>query len=77
MIATSFTEVHTKDWIKQHITDVTHELFVVRQVIPWQRMIDSLLKYYKEDGRFGINLRTMLAVLILQKLRLLGDQAVL
>lgn len=77
MIETSFTEVHTKDWINQHLSDVTHELFVVRQVIPWQRMIDQLIKYYKEDGRLGINLRTMVAVLILQKLRLLGDQEVI
>lgn len=78
MIEKTFEEVHSKIWFKQHEISETHELWVVRQVIPWQKTIDKLVTYYDEElGRLGINLRVMVAILILQKLRRIGDQAVI
>jgi len=78
MIADSFQEVHSKAWIKAHILDPSHELVILRQVIPWQKMIDWLQRYYcSSQGRFGKSLRLMVAVLILGKLRQVGDQAVI
>lgn len=78
MIEKTFEEVHSKLWFKTHEINETHELWVVRQVIPWQKIMDKLVKYYdKEAGRLGINLRILVAVLILQKLRSIGDQAVI
>lgn len=78
MIEKTFEEVHTKLWLKKHEICETHELWIVRQVIPWQKIIDKLVKHYDEDaGRLGVNLRVIVAVLILQKLRRIGDQAVI
>ena len=78
MIEKTFEEVHTKLWLKKHEICETHELWIVRQVIPWQKIIDKLVKYYHDDaGRLGVSLRVIVAVLILQKLRKIGDQAVI
>ena len=78
MIAVDFQEVHSKAWLQTHILDPTHELVILRQVIPWQKIIDSLKRYYSStQGRFCKSLRLMVAVLILGKLRQVGDQAVI
>lgn len=48
------------------------------KIIPWQKIIDKLISYYSDDkGRNGTPLRTVIAVLILAKLRLLSDRAVI
>lgn len=76
MIEKSFDEVHSKKWVESNLRDCNHELFVVRQVVPWQKIIDQLVQYYAKDtGKFGINLRVVSALLLLGKLRGLGDQA--
>ena len=78
MIARTYDEVHTKTWIAQHILDQTHELFVLRKVIPFQKIIGSLTGYYSATkGRLGKDLRVMVAILILGKLRQFGDQGVI
>lgn len=77
MIEKSYEEVHSKLWLSHHTPDITHELYVVRQVIPWQKMIKELSKYYKDGGRLGKNIRVMVAVVLLGKFRSLGDAAVI
>lgn len=78
MIARTYEEVHSKAWIAQHMADHTHELFVLRKVIPFQKIMRSLWSYYsKSRGRLGKDLRVMIAVLILGKLRKLSDQGVI
>ena len=78
MIATTYEEVHSKTWIAQHITDQTHALFLLRKVIPFQKIIRSLTGYYSSTrGRLGKDLRLMIAVLILGKLRQISDNGVI
>lgn len=78
MIATTYEEVHPKTWILQHITDPTHELFLLGKVIPFQKIMRSLTGYYSASrGRLGKDLRVMIAVLILGKLRQISDRAVI
>ena len=70
MIEKKFEEVHSKLWFRKNEISETHKLWVVRQVIPWQKSIDQLVKCYDEEaGRLGIKLRIIVAVLILQNLR--------
>ena len=77
MINATFEEAHSREWIKTHILDPTHELVLVRQVIPWQRIIDRLVSFYDtQHGRFGASLRMMVALLIVAKLRQLSDREV-
>ena len=78
MIEESFNEVHQEDWLSTSIRDWNHELVIFRQVIPWQKMINQLRGYYHDKaGRLGKNLRLVVAVVLLGKLRQIGDQAVI
>ena len=78
MIARSFEEVHSKAWLCQHIVDQTHEFVVLRKVIPFQKIMYALCGYYpSSQGRLGKDLRIMIALLILGKLRQIGDLAVI
>jgi transposase, IS5 family len=77
MIKSTFQEAYTQAWIKQNIKNPTHDLVILRQVIPWQRIIDRLIRFYDaEKGRFGGSLRIMIAILIVAKLRQLSDRQV-
>lgn len=50
----------------------------MHKIIPWQKIIDKLVPYYDDNkGREGTPLRTVIAILILSKLRLLSDRAVI
>ncbi len=40
MLEKSFEEVYSKLWFEQHEIRKTHEQWVVRQVIPWQKIIE-------------------------------------
>ena len=49
----------------------------MRQVIPWPRIIDRLVSFYDpRQGRLGASLRTLIALLIVAKLRQLSDREV-
>jgi len=77
MIQPTFEEAHSSEWIQTHILDPTHELVILRQVIPWPRIIDQLVSFYdSQHGRFGASLRMMVALLIVAKLRHLSDREV-
>jgi IS5 family transposase len=74
MIESSFEEAFSKEWIQTQITDLTNELVILRQVIPWQKIINQLITFYdRKSGRLGKSLRVMVALLILSRLRSLSD----
>ncbi len=77
MIKFSFEEAFSKEWVETQITDWTNELVILRQVIPWQAIITGLTQFYDDNsGRSGKSLRIMVALLILGRLRCLGDRPV-
>jgi transposase, IS5 family len=77
MIKSTFEEAHTQEWIRQNITNPTHDLVILRQVIPWGRVIERLLRFYDaEKGRWGSSLRIMIAILVVARLRKLSDRQV-
>ena len=77
MIESSFEEAFSKKWVETQITDSTNELVILRQIIPWQAIITQLTPFYSSDsGRLGKSLRVMVALLILARLRSLGDRPV-
>jgi IS5 family transposase len=77
MIESSFEEAFSKEWVETQITDSTNELVILRQVIPWQAIITHLTQFYDHNsGRSGKSLRVMVALLILARLRSLGDRPV-
>jgi len=77
MIESSFEEAFSKAWVETQINDSTNELVVLRQVIPWQSIINQLTQFYKTNsGRLGKPLRVMVALMILSRLRSLSDDKV-
>jgi transposase, IS5 family len=77
VIESSFEESFSKEWVETQITDSTNELVILRQVIPWQTIITQLTQFYDDNsGRSGKSLRVMVALLILARLRSLGDRPV-
>ena len=49
----------------------------MRKIIPWQKIIDKLACYYNDKkGRIGAPIRTIVAVFIVAKFRLLSDRVV-
>ena len=78
MIQATFEEAHPPGWIKEHIIDAMNELVLIRQVIPWQRIIDRLISFYDPHrGRWGASLRMLVALLIVAKMRQLSDREVI
>jgi hypothetical protein len=58
MIESSFEEAFSKEWVKTQINDSTNELVTLRQIIPWQTIINQLTQFYKSNsGRLGKSLR--------------------
>ncbi|MDP7612102.1 MAG: hypothetical protein QGH62_06635 [Nitrospinaceae bacterium] len=43
MIQSTFEEAHSQEWISQNIPNRTHELVILRQVIPWDRIMGGLV----------------------------------
>ena len=41
MIEQNFDEALPPDWVKANIRDVDNELVILRQVIPWQSVLDK------------------------------------
>ena len=77
MIEQNFQEAFPPDWVKANIDDVDNELVILRQVIPWQLILDQLVSFYNPGkGRIGNSLRTMVGLLIISRLRKLSDREV-
>ncbi len=78
MIAQTFDEVFSPQWINTHLSHPTHDLIILRQLIPWQPIIDGLVPFDNlKKGRTGCALRTLVAVSILARLRQLSDRNVI
>jgi transposase, IS5 family len=78
MIAQTFDEVFPPQWINTHLSHPTHDLIILRQLIPWQPIIEGLVSFYNlKQGRTGCALRTLVAVSLLARLRQLSDRQVI
>jgi hypothetical protein len=78
MIAYTFQDAFSAQWIKTHLPNRNHDLVILRQLIPWQPIIDGLVPFYNpKKGRHGCDLRTLSAVSILARLRDLSDRQVI
>ena len=78
MIKNTFEDFFSPEWVEMNIKNPTNELVIIRDIIPWQRIIDRLCPFYSASkGAFGKSLRTMIAMLIVLKYRTLSDRKVL
>ena len=78
MIANHFKEAFSKEWVKNNVHNQDNELSILRDIIPWQKIIEQLVPYYHaSQGPFGKSLRMVVAILILSKLRKLSDRKVI
>jgi IS5 family transposase len=78
MISQTFQEVFSPEWVNTHLTHPTHDLILLRRLIPWQPIIDRLVPFYNlNQGRTGHALRTLVAVSIVSRLRQLSDRKVI
>ena len=75
MIIPRFEEAFSKEWRQTQMTDLSHELVILRQVIPWQAMSTPLIQFYDcTKGRVGTSLRILVALLILDGESRLHDE---
>jgi IS5 family transposase len=78
MIAHAFQDAFGPEWVNTHLPNRTHDLIILRPLIPWQLIIDGLVPFYNaKKGRSGCDLRTLCAVSILARLRHLSDRKVI
>ena len=77
MIRNLFKEAFSPEWLETNITNPIHELVIIREIIPWEKIISRLCRFYdKSKGPFGKSLRTMVAILIVMKYCRLSDREV-
>lgn len=78
MITQTFHDAFSPEWIKTHLNNPTHELVILRHIIPWQPIMDRLVPFYSPGkGRNGHSLRILVATSILSRLRQLSDRKVI
>lgn len=78
MIAPTFQDAFSAQWIKANLSNPTHDLILLRRLIPWQPIIDRLTPFYHVNkGRNGQSLRTTVAVSLVARLRQLSDRRVI
>lgn len=78
MIPHTFQDAFSSEWVKTHLPNPTHDLIILRPLIPWQPIMDGLIPFYNaQKGRTGCDLRTLIAVSILARLRHLSDRKVI
>ena len=74
MIKNTFEDFFPPEWVKINIKNPINELVIIRDIIPWQRIIDRLCPFYSDSkGAFGKSLRTMIAMLIVLRYRSLME----
>jgi len=75
MVRATFEEAVTPEWVGVNITDRNHELVVLRQIIPWEKIVRRLTRFYnKTQGAVGKSLRMMTAILITSRFYKLSDR---
>ncbi len=78
MIAQTFEDVFSPQWVNTHITNPTHDLVILRHIIPWRSIIDQLISFYNpKKGRMGRSLRILVGVSMAARLRQLSDRKVI
>ena len=78
MIAQTFEDAFCPEWIQTHLANPTHDLILLRHIIPWQPIIERLVPFYNpQKGRQGHSLRLLVATSILSRLRQLSDRKVI
>ena len=78
MIPLNYQEAFSPEWVSSQITLDENELVILRQIIPWQLILNRLVQFYDDKrGRIGKSLRIMVALLILSRLRQLSDREVI
>jgi IS5 family transposase len=78
MISQTFQEVFSPQWVNTHLSHPTHDLIILRRVIPWQPIIEGIVPFYDlKKGRTGCALRTLSAISILARLRQFSDREVI
>jgi len=78
MIAQTFEDAFCPAWSQTHLANPTHELIILRHIIPWQPIIERLVPFYNpHKGRPGHSLRLLVATSILARLRQLSDRKVI
>lgn len=78
MISQTFQEVFSPQWVNTHLSNLTHDLIILRRVIPWQPIIEGLVPFYDlKKGRTGCALRTLSAISLLARLRQFSDREVI
>jgi len=78
MIAQTFQDAFSPQWIKTHLTNPTHDLILLRHIIPWQPIMERLVPFYNsQKGRTGHSIRLLVATSILCRLRQLSDRKVI
>lgn len=78
MIAQTFEDAFSPEWRQTHLANPTHDLLILRHVIPWQSIIERLVPFYHpQKGRTGHSLRILVATSILGRLRQLSDRKVI
>ena len=78
MIAQIFEDVFSPQWISPPLSHPTHDLIILRPLLPWPSLIDGLVPFYNlQQGRTGCALRTLSAVSILARLRQLSDRKII
>jgi hypothetical protein len=77
MIRNSVKEAFSPEWLETNITNPIHELVIIREIIPWKKIVGQLCPFYdKVHGAFGKSLRMMTAILIIMKYYRLSDREV-
>jgi IS5 family transposase len=78
MIENTFNDNFSQEWIDKNITDPNNELVILKEIIPWEKIVKELSQFYsKIKGCYGKPIRVVVAVLILGKLRHLSDENVI
>ncbi len=78
MISQTFEDVFSPQWVETHIIDPTHDLVILRHIIPWQSIIDPLASSYDpRKGRMGRSLRTLVGISMVASLRQFSDRKVI
>jgi IS5 family transposase len=78
MIAQTFKDAFCPEWRQTHLANPTHDLIILRHIIPWQPIIERLVPCYNpHKGRTGHSLRILVATSILSRLRQLSDRKVI
>jgi IS5 family transposase len=78
MISRTFEDVFSPQWVETHIIDPTHDLVILRHIMPWQSIIDQLVSSYNPNkGRPGHSLRILVGTSMVARLRQLSDRKVI